>query len=134
MLFSGYWKRKGQLVKPGNDEWLKARRESEKRIVHEMIGMYCRHHHRSEAGELCPDCSGLYEYVSARTDHCPFMKTKTFCSACKVHCYSPEMRQKIKQVMAWAGPRIFFRHPLLALRHALLARTKNCMPKSADPI
>ena len=27
------------------------------------------------------------------------MKEKTFCANCKVHCYKPEMREQIRQVM-----------------------------------
>ena len=46
---------------------------------------------------LCPavprPCS---DYAWARSDHCPFMEAKTFCSNCKVHCYRPEMREQIR--------------------------------------
>ena len=45
------------------------------------------------------------------------METKTFCSACKVHCYKPEMREQIRTVMRWSGPRMLFVHPVLAIRH-----------------
>ena len=33
---------------------------------------------------------------------------KDICSACKVHCYSKEMQEKIKEVMKYAGPRMLF--------------------------
>ena len=46
------------------------------------------------------------------------METKTFCSACKVHCYKPALREKIRAVMRWYGPRMLTVHPVLALRHA----------------
>ena len=36
------------------------------------------------------------------------METKTFCSNCKVHCYKPEMRKKIRAVMRFSGPRMIF--------------------------
>jgi len=39
------------------------------------------------------------------------------CSACKVHCYSKEMQEKIREMMKYAGPRMLFVHPLLAIRH-----------------
>lgn len=32
------------------------------------------------------------------------METKTFCSNCKVHCYKPEMREKIRDVMRFPAP------------------------------
>ena len=39
------------------------------------------------------------------------METKTFCSACKVHCYKPEMREQIRTVMRWSGPLMPFCPP-----------------------
>ena len=58
-------------------------------------------------------------YADARVDHCPHMETKTFCSACKTHCYKPQMREAIRQVMRWSGPRMIFHHPVLAIRHLI---------------
>ena len=45
------------------------------------------------------------------------MENKTFCSNCKVHCYSPEMREEIKKVMRFSGPRMIAYHPVMAIRH-----------------
>lgn len=92
------------------------KRQGEKRIVGEMIALYCRHFHQKKGG-LCPRCGALAAYAKQRVDHCPFMETKTFCSNCRAHCYRPEMREEIRRVMAWAGPRMLFHHPVLALRH-----------------
>ena len=47
------------------------------------------------------------------------METKTFCSNCKVHCYKPEMREKIRDVMRFSGPRMLFVHPVAAIRHVM---------------
>jgi len=41
-----------------------------------------------------------------------------------VHCYKPEMRERIRGVMRFAGPRMALRHPLLAVRHLLDERRK----------
>ena len=68
---------------------------------------------------LCPDCAALDLYARERSDKCPFMETKTFCSNCKVHCYKPEMREKIRAVMRFSGPRMMFHHPVMAVRHVL---------------
>ena len=35
----------------------------------------------------------------------------------RVHCYQPEMREKIRQVMRFAGSRMLLYHPALALWH-----------------
>ena len=61
--------------------------------------------------------------ADARVDHCPHIATKTFCSVCQTHCYKPEMRERIRQVMRWSGPRMLFHHPVLAVRH--LAETRK---------
>ena len=94
------------------------KREKEKKIVHEMIALYCRKQHgTSKAEGLCPNCQMVYDYAAMRTDKCPFMDTKTFCSNCKVHCYKPEMREKIREIMRFSGPRMLFYHPVLAVSH-----------------
>ena len=82
---------------------LDKKRADEKLLVSEMIALYCRKQHDTPKGTLCPECRQLHDYALARIEKCPFMETKTFCSACKVHCYKPEMREKIRAVMRWAG-------------------------------
>lgn len=93
------------------------KREEEKQVVKLMIHLYCRRKHRMPKGQLCPDCEALLVYAHLRSDKCPFMETKTFCSNCNVHCYRPEMRKKIREVMRFSGPRMLFIHPVMAIRH-----------------
>ncbi len=47
------------------------------------------------------------------------MAEKTFCAHCKVHCYRPEMREKIRKVMRFSGPRMIIYAPKTALWHML---------------
>lgn len=97
---------------------LESKREREKAMVSRMIALYCRRQHGTRRG-LCPDCAALDAYARLRSDQCPFMETKTFCSNCKVHCYKPDMREKIRAVMRFSGPRMLFYHPAAALRHMI---------------
>lgn len=108
----------------------KTKREKEKEIVSLMIGLYCRKNHKdrrnsdvraetSAEDSLCEECRQLKEYAWSRVDHCPFMESKTFCSSCRVHCYKPQMREKIREVMRFSGPRMILYHPLLAVRHVI---------------
>ena len=97
---------------------ISAKREKEKELVSEMIALYCRKRHGGKKG-LCPECTALNTYARKRSDKCPFMENKTFCSNCKVHCYKPEMREEIRTVMRFSGPRMLFRRPVTALRHVL---------------
>lgn len=94
------------------------KRRREKETVALMIGIYCRKKHGTKKG-LCPRCRELLDYAAARSDRCPFMETKTFCSNCKVHCYRPDMRARIKEVMRFSGPRMIFYHPGMATRHMI---------------
>ena len=94
------------------------KREREKRMVSQMIALYCRKQHHTR-GDLCPQCAALDAYAKMRADKCPFMETKTFCSNCRIHCYKPDMRAKIREVMRFAGPRMILHHPVAAIRHVV---------------
>lgn len=92
----------------------------EKRTIRAMLRIYCRRQHGSTA--LCAECAALLDYACCRLDRCPFGESKPTCVNCPIHCYRPEMRAKVKDVMRFAGPRMIFRHPLLALLHMLDGR------------
>jgi Nitrous oxide-stimulated promoter len=93
----------------------------ERKTVAAMIRVYCRGHHTSRSG-LCGDCARLHEYAMGRLDHCPLGTDKPTCVNCPVHCYKPELRERIREVMRYAGPRMLWRHPLLAILHLLDGR------------
>lgn len=107
------------------------KREREKKMVSEMIALYCKKQHHTR-GELCAECAVLDQYARMRSDKCPFMETKTFCSNCKVHCYKPDMREKIRAVMRFSGPRMIFHHPVAAIRHVIeTKKEKKRLEKTA---
>ena len=97
------------------------KRDKEKQVVSLMIRLYCRKKHDGHKDEegLCEECRAMHDYAALRADKCPFMETKTFCSNWRVHCYRPEMREKIRSVMRFAGPCMILYHPVMALRHAV---------------
>lgn len=97
---------------------IESKRAREKQTVALMIRLYCRKNHGTR-NTLCPECAELTQYAMQRSDKCPFMETKTFCSNCQVHCYKPVMREKIRQVMRFSGPRMMLYHPVLAVRHVI---------------
>jgi hypothetical protein len=90
----------------------------EKHSITLMIGLYCRGHHNPQS-ELCGECAALREYAFCRLDRCPFGAEKPACAKCPIHCYKPEMREKVKAVMRYAGPRMMLRHPVLSLLHQI---------------
>lgn len=83
-------------------EKIQSKREQEKEVVSLMIGLYCKKKHKTK-GVLCDECKKLDDYAKLRSDKCPFMETKTFCSNCKVHCYKPEMREKYVKLCVFPG-------------------------------
>lgn len=111
-----------------------AKREREKKVVSLMISLYChkKHggfrrdvHRRMGASALCAECAELDRYARQQIDRCPFMETKTFCSNCRVHCYTSEMRERIKTVMRFSGPRMLFYHPIKAIRHVIESKKEK---------
>ena len=111
---------------------VKTKREEEKETLELMVRLYCNKNHGTKL-ELCVECSELLDYALMRVDKCPFMETKTFCSNCKVHCYKPSMRGKIRKVMRFSGPRMLFHHPIMAIRHVIATnKEKKILEKAAE--
>ncbi len=93
----------------------------ELRTVAAMIRIYCRAHHGA-AGALCPDCAELLAYAGKRIEKCPFGYDKPVCNKCTVHCYKAAMREQIRVVMRYAGPRMLWHYPILAVRHLIRSK------------
>jgi hypothetical protein len=96
------------------------RRARELKTIEAMIRMYCAHHH--EGSTPCEECKDLFDYAHRRLERCVFGDAKPACANCVVHCYKADMREKIRQVMRWAGPRMMWRHPVLAVSHLIAER------------
>ncbi len=90
------------------------------KTVYAMLEIFCWAHHPHDQ-QLCTACFDIYKYAVDRILRCPVRMTKPPCEMCKIHCYKPDLRDSVKVVMRFAGPRMLYRHPLLAARH-LIAR------------
>ena len=106
------------------------RRAREFRTIAAMLQLYCRAHHGSTA--FCPACADLHDYARRRLEHCVFGEAKPTCANCPVHCYSAGMRERVRQVMRWAGPRMLWRHPVLAVWHLIDGRRPPPPALNAD--
>ena len=100
----------------------------EEKTIRAMVRLYCNDHHGTK-GMVCPECKGLMDYALMRLEKCSFQERKTTCANCPVHCYTPEMREKVKTVMRYSGPRMTYRHPVLALYHLIDGRRKKPIRK-----
>lgn len=92
-----------------------ARIDSEKRVVSHMIRLYCKHKLNME--EPSDEYRALEAYAHKRLDGCKFGDKKPACKRCQIHCYRPDMREKIRDIMRWAGPRMLIYDPIAAIRH-----------------
>ena len=118
-------KDKTESTEAGKTHHIKPSRiEREKHTVSLMIKIYCRGKHREKNNcgmlssyKLCPICTELEAYAHRRLDMCKYGNNKTFCKQCPTHCYKPQMRTRIREVMRYSGPRMILYAPLEALRH-----------------
>ena len=95
------------------------RLEKEKKTIAIMIRIFCGAHHGAGRKFLCPECTELLDYAKERLNKCPYGENKCACSKCKIHCYKPDMRKHITEVMRFSGPKMVTKHPLLAIDHLL---------------
>lgn len=97
--------------------------EDEVRLVDSMIDLYTEAHRQRppKSDEAAPNMEALKAYTHKRIEQCRYRgkREKPFCNVCPVHCYKPEMRQQIRLVMRYSGPRMLFRHPVLSLQHLI---------------
>lgn len=102
---------------------LEKKRDREKKVVNLMIGLYCQKNHKGVS--LCDNCSKLVDYSNTKLNNCPIMASKKFCSQCHIKCYDTEYKQKIKEVMKFAGPYMMFYHPFVTIKHGFYSLLRN---------
>ncbi len=105
----------------------------EVKLIPKMIEIYCHGNHHTKGKVLCKECEELKEYSLFRLSKCPFKKNKKFCSFCKIHCYKPDMKVKIKEVMKYSGPKMMFSHPIFSISHVLqMLKYKKMLKKQNE--
>lgn len=89
----------------------------EKVTIEKMVRLYCRKKHKTAKNELCSDCLEVMNYAHERLDYCPFGDEKGACAECPIHCYRKSMKEKVKVIMRFSGPRMLIYHPFDFLIH-----------------
>ncbi len=74
------------------------------KMLAKFISAYCRGNHGTDKN-CCPECEDLLQYAQKRRKLCP-LTPKPACKKCSIHCYKPEYREKIRQVMRYSGKHI----------------------------
>lgn len=104
-------------VLPRRDRPTTPRLLRELETIEAMTRIYCADHHCTPTP--CEDCQALMTYAAKRLAVCTFGEEKPVCAKCQVHCYGKVMREKVREVMRYAGPRMIWRHPWRALMHVV---------------
>ncbi len=110
------------------------------RLLGDFTAIYCRGRHAGTARHplasagaalhvygrrvpvVCDACAELLAYAERRRAFCP-KDPKPFCSYCDTHCYRPEMREAMRDVMRYAGPRSMLHgHAIAGIRHLIDGR------------
>lgn len=97
--------------------------ETEKKTVTRMIRIYCKAKHNLLS--MCEECVKINEYALKRLDKCQFGESKPSCQKCPVHCYKPDTRKQMQEIMRYSGPRMIFHSPILAIKHLIKNKRNN---------
>jgi hypothetical protein len=85
------------------------------RLIGKFVEVYCTGKHRTAerspfgmpAGlgqrNLCPECAHFLEYAITKRLKCPLEAEKPSCKHCRIHCYDRPRREKVREIMAYAG-------------------------------
>lgn len=92
-----------------------SRIEEEKKTIEQIIRLYCQKKEGNK--ELCPKCRELLDFAHMRLTRCPYGDGKPTCKLCPIHCYKQEMKERMRIVMKYTGPRMLLYHPMAAMRH-----------------
>ena len=92
------------------------------RVLEQFIQIYCDTKH-SEAVKsekdglnLCSECYETMDYSKLRRELCP-LDPKPMCKNCEIHCYQPDQRQKIRDIMRHSGMYLIKRGRIDMLLH-----------------
>jgi len=115
---------------------LRGRLGREQKTMRHMVALYCRDHRQSgshakrrdDSGLPCAECTDFLAYAARRLQKCPYGEDKPTCANCPIHCYKREPREFARTVMRYAGPRMMWRHPWLALLHLVDGRRRVSHP------
>ncbi|MCG3136961.1 MAG: hypothetical protein HJJLKODD_00802 [Phycisphaerae bacterium] len=101
---------------------VRQKRQDLKLLIH-FIQIYCAEQHGCEAREavmlrgfdlaqlygaepvLCRECQLLLAHAISKRRSCPY-DPKPACKHCPTHCYQPNYRQRIREVMRYSGRRL----------------------------
>ncbi len=91
---------------------------TEFKTVKAMVEVYCHDHHGTKDA-LCSECRELLDYAEVRLDRCPYGEENRRNKASNPPAINPNLKEQMRLVMRYSGPRMLLKHPILAVRHLL---------------
>lgn len=91
------------------------------RLIGKFVEVYCSGKHPgsehtcvalpADLGErvVCPECASFLEYAVTKRLKCPLEAEKPTCKHCRIHCYDKLRREKVREVMSYAGRKLMMR-------------------------
>jgi hypothetical protein len=96
-------------------------RKNDIRLIGKFVEVYCAGKHGAverdplalpdDLGELriCRECAAFLEYAVTKRLNCPLEAEKPSCKHCRIHCYDRARREKMREIMSYAGRRLMLR-------------------------
>jgi hypothetical protein len=100
---------------------LTKRQKSDIGLIGKFVEVYCAGKHGAAerasltlpaglgARQICPECATFLEYAITKRLKCPLEAEKPSCKHCRVHCYDKLRREKVREIMSYAGRRLMMR-------------------------
>ena len=113
----------------GTMEAINRRQKKDIRLIGTFVEVYCGGKHGSAdhipvtlpAGlgvqRLCPECAAFLEYAVTKRLKCPLESEKPTCKHCRIHCYDKLHRDKVREIMSYAGRKLMMRGRLDYIWH-----------------
>jgi len=102
-------------------EALTRQQKKDIRLIAKFVEVYCAGKHAGlvrqsfllpgELGErrMCAECVEFMTYAIAKRLKCPLEAEKPSCKHCRIHCYGTAQREKVREIMGYAGRRLMLR-------------------------
>lgn len=99
------------------------------RLLGKFVEVFCAGKHPAaerfaftlpgELGErvICPECAAFLKYAVLKRLKCPLEAEKPTCKHCRIHCYDRPRREKVREIMGYAGRRLMMRGRLDYIWH-----------------
>ena len=81
-----------------------------------------------------PGVRGVLFIFRKKTRLLSLRREETRLRKCKIHCYGKGYKERAKEIMAFSGPKLLLKHPILSMRHIMaLFREPPEKPTAAKP-